>query len=183
MKHTSRSVTADELLQMNADGVRHELIRGLLREMPLLGEEHGWVTGKLSAILGHFILESKLGRFVAAETGFLLERNPDTVRAPDFAFTRAERLVGPATKKYATIPPDLVIETVSPNDRPGEIAEKVAAWLRWGVPLVWVIDPDSRTVAIHRQAKDVVVLNEGQFLEGEDVVPGFRLAVEEIWRC
>jgi Uma2 family endonuclease len=150
--------------------------------MPPSGEEHGWVTGKLNAIVGHFILEGKRGRFVASETGFILERNPDTVRAPDFAFTRAERLVGPASKKYATVPPDLVIETVSPNDRPGEIAEKVAAWLRWGVRLVWVVDPDARTVTVHRSEREPEVLRDGQFLDGEDVLSGLRIPLDEIWR-
>ncbi len=182
MKHATRAVTADEFLRMSADGVRRELIRGEVREMPPPGEEHGWVTGKVNAIAGHFILERKLGRFVAAETGFLIGRDPDTVRAPDFAFTRTERLAGPATKGYAAIPPDLIIETLSPDDRPREVAEKVAEWLRWGVALVWVIDPAHRSVAVHRSGKDVVVLEDGQFLEGEDVLPGFRLAVEEIWR-
>jgi Uma2 family endonuclease len=182
MKQTTRAVTADELLRMSADGVHRELIRGEVREMPPPGEEHGWVTEKLNVIVGHFILAGKRGRFVASETGFILERNPDTVRAPDFAFTRAERLVGPASKKYATVPPDLVIETVSPNDRPGEIAEKVAAWLRWGVRLVWVVDPEARTVTVHRSEREPVVLREGQFLDGEDVLSGFRVSIDEIWR-
>ena len=182
MKQTTRAVTADELFRMSSDGVRRELIRGEVRELPPAGEEHGWVTEKLNAIVGHHILAGKLGRFVAAETGFILERNPDTVRAPDFAFTRAEGLVGPANKKYATIPPDLVIETVSPNDRPGEIAEKVAAWLRWGVRLVWVVDPEARTVTVHRAGKESSILKEGQFLDGEDVIPGFRVSLDEIWR-
>jgi Uma2 family endonuclease len=182
MKHTTRMITADELLRLSGDGVRRELIRGELRDMTPPGEEHGWVTGKLVAILGHFILEKKLGRFLTSETGFLIERNPDTVRAPDFAFTRTERLTGPAKKKYATIPPDLVIETVSPDDRPRELKEKVAAWLRFGVRLVWIIDPGEREVAVHDAGKEGRTPGEGQFLEGEDVIPGFRLAVDEIWR-
>ena len=181
MKPNTQPVTADELLRMGSDGICRELIRGELREMTPPGEEHGWVTAKVNAIIGHFILERKLGRFVASETGFLIEHNPDTVRAPDFAFTRAERLSGPASRKYATIPPDLVIETLSPGDRPAEVAEKIADWLRFGVALAWVIDPARRSVAVHRPGKQVEVLRAGQFLEGEEVLPGFRLAVDEIW--
>ena len=181
MKNLVRPVTADELLRMPDNGVRRELIRGEVREMPPPGEEHGWVTGKIHAILGNFILERKLGRFLTAETGFLLERDPDTVRAPDFAFTRAARLRGPATKKHSSVPPDLVVETLSPDDRPGYVAGKVADWLRFGVRLVWVLDPDRRTVTVHRPGADPRVLQQGESLDGGDVVPGFRVAVAGLW--
>jgi len=181
MKNLARPVTADDLLRMGEDGLSRELIRGEVREMPPPGAEHGWITGKLHAALGHHILERKLGKIFTAETGFLLERGPDTVRAPDFAFILADRLPGPVPRKYLALAPDLVVETLSLDDRPGAVAEKVAAWLRFGVRLVWVLDPESRTVAVHRPTREPRVLMEGDRIDGEDVVPGFTVPVADLW--
>src|SRR5262245_30810434 len=181
MKNLIQPVTAEELFQMSHDGVRRELVRGEVKEMPPAGGEHGSTTGTLNAILWNFVREKKLGRVFAAETGFIIARNPDTVRAPDCAFVRAEGLPGPVPKKYLPFPPDLAAETVSPNDRPGEIDEKIADWLQSGVRLLWVLDPDQRMVTVYRSGSQPRTLKEGEFLEGEDVVPGFRVAVAELW--
>src|SRR2546426_12423284 len=181
MKHLPQPVTAEELFRLSHDGVRRELVRGEVREMTPAGGQHGSTTGALHVILGHFVRKRKLGRVFAAETGFIIERNPDTVRAPDCAFVSAERLPGPVPKKYLPFPPDLAVETTSPNDRPGKIAEKVAAWLQAGARLVWVLDPDERTLTVHRLGRPPRTLKTGEFLEGEEVVPGFQVAVAELW--
>ena len=117
----------------------------------------------------------------AAETGFILEKNPDTVRAPDIAFVRASRLPHPLPRKYLTIPPDLAVETLSPDDRPRRVKEKINQLLKSGVRLIWVVDPQTRTVTVHRPPMEPRVLHDGDFLEGEEVVPGFRFPVTEIW--
>ena len=167
-------LTAEDLLRLDSEGVRGELIRGVLHETMSTGEEHGWIVSKLVALLMNFIMPSRLGRVLASDSGIWLERDPDTVREPDIAFTLAERLPpgGPAAS-YAEVVPDLVVEIVSPNDRPGEVAEKTAMWLSFGVRLVWLVRPDSRTIEVHRAGGQMETLGEGDALDGLDVLPGF----------
>lgn len=181
MKDLKHPVTADELSLMSHDGVRRELVRGEVREMPPAGGEHGAITSNLHAPLHAFVRENKLGRVFAAETGFLVERNPDTVRAPDCAFVSAGRLAGGVPKKFIPFAPDLAVETVSPDDRPAEVRGKAEEWLRSGVRLVWVIDPSRRSVTVYSADGEPRMRGDQDFLDGEDVVPGFRLRVAELW--
>ncbi len=180
---TRKGLTAEEFWELCHDGkpVRRELVRGEVREMPPAGGEHGSSTGIIHGEIYLFTKNKKLGRVFAAETGFIIERGPDTVRAPDVAFIRADRLSGPVPKKFPAIPPDLAVETVAESDTPREVQDKVAQWLQAGVRLVWVIDPGSRTAAIHRSGREPIILKDGDFLDGEDVLPGFRLAVTQLW--
>jgi Uma2 family endonuclease len=181
MKHLTHPLTADDLFRMSHDGVRRELVRGEAREMAPAGGEHGWTSGNIYGHLYTYNRKKKLGFLFAAETGFVIERNPDTVRAPDCAFVRVDRLTRPLPKKYVPLAPDLAVETVSPADRAGEVREKVTMWLQSGVRLVWVLDPAKRTVTVHHSGCQPRMLREGDFLEGEDVVPGFRVAVRDLW--
>jgi Uma2 family endonuclease len=147
---TTTRVTAAELLELPTGlGKRHELVAGELRMMSPSGWEHGEVVGNLQTLLGSFIRQHRLGRVFGAETGFLLKRNPDTVRAPDFAFIAKEHL--PAQKpKEAFWPgaPDLAVEVLSPGDRTGDVDEKIEEWLAAGCAAVWVVDPKLQTVTI-----------------------------------
>ena len=181
MKNIFPLHTADDLFRMSHDGVRRELIRGEIREMPPAGAEQGAITGTFHVRLGHHILERQLGRLFAAETGFLIARDPDTVRAPDCAFVCAERLPDPLPKKYLPLCPDLAVETISPGDRAAAVHEKVSEWLQSGVRLVWVLDTGQRTAAVHRAGTEMRVLGPGDYLDGEDVVPGFRIGVRDLW--
>ena len=167
-------LTAEDLLRLDSEGVRGELIRGVLHETMPAGQLHGWIVVKMTASLMNFIMPEKLGRLIGSDAGIWLERDPDTVREPDIAFTLAERLPpGGPVDGYAEVVPDLVVEVVSPNDRPGEVAEKTAMWLSFGVRLVWLVRPDSRTIEVHRSSGEVVTLGEGDALDGFDVLPGF----------
>src|SRR5439155_10259700 len=121
------------------------------------------------------------GQLFAAETGFALFREPDTVRAPDIAFVRRERLPDPIPVRYPELAPDLVVEVLSPSDRPGETLAKIADWLEAGARLVWVIDPERRIARIYRQDGTESVLDDGSALVGEDVLPGFRCALRSIF--
>ncbi len=181
MENVAKLSTADDLYHMSHDGVRRELIRGGIREMPLAGAEHGAIAGTIHALLWHQVLALRLGKVFAAETGFLVERNPDTVRAPDCAFVRADRLPSPLPKTYLPFAPDLAVEVNSPGDRPQAVREKVAQWLDAGALTVWVLDPRSRTVAVYRPGAEPRIFRSGDYLEGEDVVPGFRVEVESLW--
>ena len=171
--------TADELLRAGDIG-RCELIAGELRMMMAPGFEHGRVTVNLATPLTLHVKSHALGTVVAAETGFLLARDPDTVRAPDIAFVRSERIH--ATELgYFPGAPDLVVEVLSPTDRPGYVREKVAEWLESGALAVWVVDPRERTVTVHEAGKHPSVLGDTGTLSGGDLLPGFEFAVSEIF--
>jgi len=118
-------VTANDLFEMPDDGNRYELVKGELRMAPPPGSEHGKITMNLAAPLHQHVKSHTLGVVYAAETGFRLESDPDTVRAPDIAFVRAERVK--AITGYLSGSPDLVVETLSPTDRIHDVEEKVAA--------------------------------------------------------
>jgi Uma2 family endonuclease len=175
-------MTADELLHMPDDGMRHELVRGELRTMPPSGGEHGAITFGLGGTMWQYLKAHPHGVALGAETGFILARDPDTVRAPDLAFIRQER-IPPAgiPQTYVPLAPDFVAEVVSPSDRPGEVNEKVAEWLAAGVRLVWVVRPKDRTVTVHRAAGGVTTLTAGDILDGQDVLPGFRCRVADLF--
>ncbi|MHC4548638.1 MAG: Uma2 family endonuclease [Planctomycetota bacterium] len=171
--------TAEELLRARDLG-RCELVRGELRMMIPAGGEHGKLTYKLGFELGKYVLPRRVGTIYAAETGFLLSRNPDTVRAPDVAFVCAEREVA-STRGFLPGAPDLAVEVLSPDDRPGYVREKVAEWLEAGARAAWVVDPHARTVTVHAPQRAPRVLHEADTLRGGDVLPGFALAVRAIF--
>ena len=181
MKATTELVTAADFWRMSRDGVRRELVRGEVREMSPAGGEHGSATMVMGACLHDFVSERGLGRIFAAETGFLIARDPDTVRAPDCAFVRGDRLPGPLPRRFVPLAPDLVVETISPEDRARQVKEKVAEWLAAGVRLVWVVHPARRTVTVHRRGRRPLVLRDDAVLDGETLLPGFRLALRRLW--
>jgi Uma2 family endonuclease len=173
--------TADELLRLDIPGKCTELIRGRLvvREPP--GFVHGDVAMRLAMTIGNFVQKQDLGRVLAAETGFKLASNPDTVRAPDIAFISRARLPNPSPTGYAALAPDLVVDVLSPNDRPGYVLGKVADWLSAGSRLVWVVDPARRSARVYRIDGSESFVAERDALEGEDVLPGFACRLAEIF--
>ena len=179
---TATTFTADQLWEMPDDGNRYELVSGLLRMMSPSGWRHGEIVGRLHSRLGPHIEKHKLGKAFGAETGFLISRDPDTVRAPDVAFIANENL--PATDPAEAFwpgAPDLAVEVLSPSDKTGEVDEKIQAWLAARCRAVWVVDPKLQTVTACRSASDVAVLAVDQILEGGEVVQGFRCPVAEIF--
>jgi len=182
MAITTQLMTAEELLAMPDDGFRYELVEGELRRMAPAGQYHGWVGMELSGPLHQHVKSHKLGKVFMAETGFQLRRDPDTVRAPDSAFVRRERVeqVG-RTKGYWPGAPDLAVEVVSPGDTVSEVEEKVREWLHFGTRLVWIVSPKLRTITVYRSLTDIVTLTEKDVLDGGDVVPGFQLLGAEIF--
>ena len=176
----ARVVTADELLQMPDDGFRYELVRGELRQMCPAGHGHGYVAMRIGWRLGEWVERHRLGKAYAAETGFVLERDPDTVRAPDAAFVCTERLDAVGQRpEYFPGPPDLAVEVVSPGDTRAEVEEKTLSWLAAGTRAVMVADPARRTVTVSRSPDDVVTLREGEAVDLGDVVPGWSPSVAE----
>ena len=175
-------MTADELLRLPDDGQRHELVRGELRTMPPGGDEHGSIAGTFHVSLGPYVRAHKLGRTYIADTGYRLTTDPDTVRAPDVAFVRRERVESTGRLRgYREGSPDLVVEVISPDDLYTEVDEKVAEYLEHGARLVFVVNPRRRTVARHRPGEPVCTLTEHDVLDGEDVVPGWSLPVRDLF--
>lgn len=175
-------MTAEELLDLPEDHQRHELVLGALRTMAPAGFEQGRVAMRIGARLDAFVEAHGLGVVLGAETGFTLARGPDTVRAPDAAFVRSDRVPPRGARRgFAELVPDLVVEVVSPSDRMSEVTEKALVWVEAGVRLVWVVDPSLRTVTGYRPGTAVSVLRGSSVLDGEDVLPGFRLALAEVF--
>ena len=178
----TKPMTAGELLAMPDDGYRYELVKGELIRMSPAGDEHGRIGMELAIPLGVHIKKNKLGKVYLAETGFLIRTDPDTVRAPDVAFVRVERVKeDPGLKGYRIGAPDLAVEVVSPGDTVSEVEEKVAEWIEGGARLVWVVSPKLHTITVYRSLTDIVTLTAKDILDGGEVVPGFQIDVAEIF--
>ncbi|HEV2860883.1 MAG TPA: Uma2 family endonuclease [Pyrinomonadaceae bacterium] len=184
---TTHPVTADELLTMsgrNEHGQywRLELVRGEVRRMSLTGGMHGYICSELGAELRNFAKAHDLGITFGAETGFLVERNPDSVLGTDCAFVSKERLKG-VVNFYKHIPfaPDLAVEVLSPSNTVSEMEEKIALYFAAGSRIVWVVSPMRRTVSVYTSPYDVRILREGDTLEGGDVLPGFSYELSKLF--
>ncbi len=145
------------------------------------GGPHGSSTSRLSVFVGVIVINQDLGETFAAETGFLVGRDPDTVLAPDFAFVAKDRLPNPLPRSYVPVVPDIVLETRSPNDTQKEVADKVARWLELGVKLVWEMNPQTRILTVHRNHQAPRILGQGDALDGEDVLPGFSVPIARLF--
>jgi Uma2 family endonuclease len=181
MGTTLQTVTADDLLAMNTSE-HFELVKGELRPMSPAGSKHGRIIIRLAAPMSIFATQNRLGEVFGAETGFILASGPDTVRAPDIAFVRADRLalVGDIDG-YWPGPPDLAIEVISPNDRIYELEEKIDDYLAAGARAVWVVNPKRRTVTVQHPNVSPIVLTESDRLDGGEILPGFSISVAEIF--
>ncbi|HEX8160795.1 MAG TPA: Uma2 family endonuclease [Pyrinomonadaceae bacterium] len=179
---TTRLMTADELLTLPSGRFRYELIKGELITMSPAGQEHGAITINLTVLLAQHVKANNLGIIFAAETGFKLESDPDTVRAPDVSFIRRERVEREGISKgYGAGAPDLAVEVLSPDDSPRKVEKKTADWLAGGALEVWNVNPKKRTAAVHRPAAGSTVLGESDELGGGELLPGFRCRVSEVF--
>jgi Uma2 family endonuclease len=187
MSTTTRLITADELLVMppydeNGKQCRFELIRGELRVMSLAKPLHGVICSRLTIKLGGFVEEHELGETFGAETGFLVERDPDSVLGPDVAFVSHERLTAAENfEKYFPFAPDLAVEVLSPGNTVREINEKIAMYFAAGSRAVWVFDPKKRTAAAYTSPSEVRMFNEHESFDGGEVLPGFTLDLARLF--
>ena len=173
-------MTADELLRLKLPDKRAELIRGRLVTRPLRGMQSGVVVANICGAIGAHVNSKKIGSVVLA-TGFRIESNPDTVRSPAVAFVSEARLPKPTPSGYPAMAPDLAIEVLSPDDRPDEIREKVQQRIARGTLLVWVINPETRSAQAHRTNGEVGFIKPNECLDGETVLPGFRIELKDLF--
>lgn len=179
-------VSADtfwSLIQSGAVEQRTELIEGEIRDMAPAGEEHGIIAGHFFGHIWQFVTKHKSGRVTAAETGYVVHKNPDgkdTVLAPDVGFTTNKRLLQSVSSKFAPYAPDLAVEVVSPNDKAYEIQEKVSKYLQYGTQLIWVVYPKTEEVVVH-QANASTTLSREDTLSAPAILPGFELPLNEIF--
>jgi Uma2 family endonuclease len=178
---TGKLITAEEFAEMPdpADGSQQELVRGVIISMPPPGGRHGLCCSRVDRRLGAFVDEHQLGYVLSNDTGLVVERGPDTVRGADVAFWSKERLAE-VPDGYIQVPPDLAVEVVSPNDHYSKVQRKVREYVRSGVRLIWVLDPEDRSVTVYGSARRSQLLSETDTLDGEDVVPGFRCKVADL---
>jgi Uma2 family endonuclease len=180
MPKPTRLVTADELERMPEDDYRYELVRGRLVRMSPAAPRHGHCSVAVSARLWQHVRQHNLGQ-VWTEVGFLLFSDPDTVRAPDVAFVRQNRLPPRDARGFFRGAPDLAIEVLSPDDRPGEVQGKVEDYLAAGAPRVVLIDPDARQVVIHQPGAAAVTPGASDALDLDPIISSFRIPVAELF--
>jgi Uma2 family endonuclease len=175
------SITTAEQLFNASDLGRGELIRGEFVMMSPAGSEHGRIIADLTAILRDFVKGKKLGLVFGAETGFLIERNPDTVRAPDVSFVGSARLPAKIPRGFFPGPPDLAVEVLSPSDRASEVLAKVYDWLASGCQAVWVVDPEKHSTTVYRGPQSFQVFSRTDILSDDAILPGLQIPLAEIF--
>ena len=180
---SSDRMTIEQFATLSLDTGRSELIEGELRMMSPAGGQHGRVAMNCGRLLANHVDEHNLGVVYAAETGFVLSRDPDTVRAPDVAFVSVTRL-SEIGDELAFVPfaPDLAIEIVSPNDSFSAVEEKAFSWLGAGTRLVLLVDPANETVHVYRSAVEIEVFGKSEQFSASDVVSGWQVAVDQLFK-
>lgn len=173
-------LTAEQFAQ-RTDLEHYELVRGEPVPMPHPGRIHGVIQLNIGFALKTFALPRHLG-IVMVESGYVLERDPDTVRGPDVSFIRMERLVPEDKRVYTEGPPDLAVEVLSPDDRASKVNAKIDDYLKAGVVVVWLVDPETETVGVFRRDAAPLRLKRGEVLKCEELLPGLELTLDEIFR-
>jgi len=172
---TTKLWTIEEVARLPDDAFRYALIRGVLYRMPPPKARDGRIISTMTRHVGNFVDERHLG-VIYDQSGFIFTLDPDTLLGPDLSFVRQDR-VPDDEDAYPILAPDLVVEVVSPSQSGPSIAEKTAIYLEAGVRLVWIFEPDQRVVLVHRANGTRSVLTERDEIDGEDVLPGFRMRV------
>ncbi len=178
----SKLLTAEDLLRLSSQGVKGELIRGVLCETVSVGKVHTFIAGNIIAPLHTHVKRDRLGRVGGTDGGVLIQRDPDTVREPDIYFVSAERLpLDDQSDGYLEVLPELVVEIVSPNDTQRAVNDKTLMWLSHSVLMVVEVYPAERAVMVHRPGAPAVTLTGDDVLDGGDALPGFSLPLSEIF--
>ncbi len=173
-------ITGEELSDLGNIGPC-ELIAGRIAKISPAGIEHGRLEAKLARKLGMFVEESQPGEVLVGETGIYTKRNPDTVRGADIIYISHDCLRKATPGKFLDIAPELVVEILSPGDRWRDANRKVDEYLALGVSWVWVIEPKKKTISVFNASGETRQYEEGDILEGEGLLTGFRLDVKDFF--
>ena len=178
----NKLITAEDLLRLSGQGVKGELIRGVLRETVSVGKVHARIAGRIITGFNNFVIPRRLGQVGGTDGGVLIEHNPDTVREPDVYFVSAERLpLDDESDGYLEVMPELIVEIVSPSDSERDVREKISMWLNLGVSIALEVRPAERAVMVHRAGVPAVTLTSDDAPDGGDVLPGFSLPLSKIF--
>jgi len=180
MSRVATQFTPDDLLNL-PDDVNYELVNGNLVERNM-GGTSSWVAMNIGALLVAFCKKTGAGWIFGTDAGYQCFAFPDTVRKPDVSFIRKGRLPGDRTPDgYIKVPPDLAVEVLSPRDLVYDVEKKVMQYLSAGVLEVWVVNPETRTVRVHRSDGRIEGLGEGDVISGGQLLPGFSCAIKEFF--
>jgi Uma2 family endonuclease len=158
-----------------------ELEAGEVVEMPPPGELHGILCGWIAHLLWRYVLQRGQGSVSSNDAGLLVKRSPDTVRGPDLMLFDESKTLDQLNPRFVERLPKLVVEVLSPSDPRGKVDRRVTQYLRRGVPLVWLVDPEVRTVSVHRPGQELYVVDDTEELTGHEVLPDFRYRVAELF--
>jgi Uma2 family endonuclease len=182
---TTKLMTADEfadwVMRDENRSRRLELVRGKVVEMSRPGDRHCVICGNVAWVLNNYVRQRRKGRVLTNDPGIVTERDPDTVRGPDLVFFDEHRRYDELNPKWPEGVPTLAVEVVSPSDRIGKITRRVNELLRAGIRLIWLIDPEARDVTVFRKDHNEYVVEHGQELTGDEVLPDLRCAVADFF--
>jgi Uma2 family endonuclease len=179
---STKLVTAEDLAAMGSDAP-YDLIEGELHEVSPSWIKSSVIAARLNRHLGAFVEDNSLGFVSGEEGGFHLKRNPDTVVAPDVAFVKQKNIpAGYDFNSFFPGPPDLAVEVVSSSDTQADILRKITTYAAADVPVVWVVYPEQRAVTVHELDGPPRTFEQGEILTGGELLPGFELAVDDIFR-
>ncbi len=173
-------MTSEELAMYPIPDRRTELVRGRLVVREPAKLRHGVVAARMLVAIARYLEANPIGIVCAADTGFTLARKPDTVRAPDVTYIRADRVPTEEVIGFDELAPDLVVEVRSPGDRTRMIQTKIKHWLGAGTLLVWLIDPRRQTAHVYRANGTETALASDDAFDGEGVLPGFTVALASL---
>ena len=176
-----KSYTAEDLLRM-PDGDLYELVDGQLVERDR-GTESNWIAGKLFRLIADHAESNSLGWVLPTDSSYqCFPGRPNQVRKPDVSFIRSGRLPNEELPRgHCRIAPDLIAEVISPNDFYSDVMRRIFDFMEAGVPLIWVVDPDSRSVIVYRSDRSLSLLHEQDGLSGESVLSGFSCRISELF--
>jgi Uma2 family endonuclease len=159
----------------------YELDEGKVVEVPPAGETHGVICFIIAYLLGKYVFQRGRGYVCTNDTGLLIKRKPGTVRGPDIMLFDENIPLHKLSRKWARRIPKLIVEVLSPSDQMAKVNRRISQYLKRGVPLVWLVHPDARSVTVYRPGKDFRVLQETDELTGEDVLPKLRIRVADLF--
>jgi len=183
LKTEKKVWTDEEFMALPKDGHRYEIVNGELVDMGSSGALHGYVCSLLVAALASYVLPKKLGVILDSSTAFKMKNG--NRRSPDISFFAKERLQGMTELPTGFLDgaPDLAIEVLSPGNTVEEIHDKLVEYFENGTRLAWIIHPSEHYVLVYRSSQEPDrLLKSTDFLDGEDVIPGFTLPVAELFQ-